>query len=305
MDLNLVKVFVAIYETKSLTQAGERLYVSQSAISQSLNKLRTEFNETLFERNGREMSATQFADEIYPKFRLALKEIQSAVSADKVFDPLTSERKFRLGLSELGEIGWLPEILKVVQEKAPNVHLEVVHLENYALVQDLNRGNLDVAISPMELPGISDFILLKKQSYVLILSPKNPFAEKPLTSADYAQASRVEVISDSGNEMLAAVHRRIPGLRKPVARIQHFATLASIISGNSNLMAAVPEAIAVGWSNHSDIILKKLPFKMEPINLRMYRRMTSDARPALDWFFKVVSDAVRSHSAHFETIGGD
>jgi len=303
MDLNLIKVFVAIYETRSLTMAGERLYVSQSAVSQSLSKLRTEFGDVLFERLGREMFPTSVADQAYPRFRTAMGEIQTAVTAEKTFNPLVSDRKFRLGLSELGEIGWLPEILRVVHSKAPNVRLEIHQLDNESLAQDLNRGNLDLAISPIELKAVSEFTTLKRQGYVAIMSKKNPLAGTTFGLDKYSQAPRIEVISDSGAQLLQLTHRTIPGLTPAVARIQHFATLPPMISNSSEFIAAVPETIAQNWAEKWQLELRPLPFKMSPINLRLYKRMTSDSRQALDWIYSTVASAIKSTASNFVSIG--
>ena len=105
-DLNLTRVFVAIYEAGSLTAAGRRLFVTQSAISQSLARLRRELGDPLFERTAQGMRPTALADAIYPELHEGMSVIDRTIAAVTGFDPLTSERTFRIALSELGEIGW-------------------------------------------------------------------------------------------------------------------------------------------------------------------------------------------------------
>ena len=109
-DLNLTRVFVAIYEAGSLTAAGRRLFVTQSAISQSLARLRRELGDPLFERTSQGMRPTALAEAIYPQLHEGVSVIDRTLAAVTGFDPLSSERTFRIALSELGEIGWLPAI---------------------------------------------------------------------------------------------------------------------------------------------------------------------------------------------------
>ena len=86
VDLNLIRTFVAIYELGSLTAAAERLYVSQSAVSQSLAKLRHSVADPLFHRDGRRMVPTRLAETLYPEFRGALARIDRALDDARDFD---------------------------------------------------------------------------------------------------------------------------------------------------------------------------------------------------------------------------
>jgi DNA-binding transcriptional LysR family regulator len=302
MDLNLIKVFNAIYETRSLTQAGQRLFVSQSAISQSLGKLRFELDDQLFEKVGREMQPNEKADQIYEHFKSALEEIFNAIEVDSKFDPKTSDKVFKIGLSELGEIGWLPEILSELAEFAPQIRIDVVQLDNAALANDLNRGKIDLAISPLALSSHEAHKNLKLQKYVVLMSKKNRLAKEPLTLSDYRSAARIEVISDSGAPLIAEAHSRIAGLRAPIARIQHFATLPTLIANSESFISIVPSSIADTWIQKWNLAVKDIPFKMSPINLRLYKRSTSDSLTALNWFFDLVVNAAKISGTDFQSI---
>ena len=123
MDLNLLRAFVAIYEARSLTGAASLLFITQPAVSQSLSRLRREMADDLFFRDGRERTPTPFADELYPTIRESLDRIQDAV-ATRGFDPSASQRRFRIALSELGEIHWLAPIAGTLRAAAPRVRLD-------------------------------------------------------------------------------------------------------------------------------------------------------------------------------------
>ena len=86
MDLNLLRAFVAIYETRSLTAAAGSLYVTQPAVSQALGRMRRDLDDPLFERLGREMQPSELAHSLYPDFRDALARIDRTLDAVHGFD---------------------------------------------------------------------------------------------------------------------------------------------------------------------------------------------------------------------------
>lgn len=146
LDLNLLRVFLAVYEARSLTGAGRVMYVTQPAISQSLARLRRDLDDDLFYRDGRQMLPTPFAEEIYPAIRGALEGIDGAVST-RGFDPSASTRRFRMALSELGELHWLSAISSAVAGAGRGILLEAEALDHATIADRLSRGAVDLAIN--------------------------------------------------------------------------------------------------------------------------------------------------------------
>ena len=304
MDLNLVRVFVAVYETRSLTLAGARLYVTQSAISQSLSKLRDQFDDPLVIRTGREMRPTPLSEQLFSSFRTSLASIERTLDDMRGFDPDTTERVFRVALSELGEIGWLPTIYQAVHELAPNARLEVLSLSLSELDEWLNRGTVDLAITPADINGVFERTHIKWQSYVLIMAANNPLANAPFTLDDYRDSPRVAVAGDSGTLFVEAAQKRAGLSLSPSVTIQHFATLPHLISESPNLIAVVPDSIAQGWESKWAITSTALPFDMPPIELNLYRRQSSENTASLDWFYGVVGRAIAGQAGDFSSIQG-
>ena len=99
VDLNLLPVFEAAYEEKSLSRAATRLAMTQSAVSHALSRLRAVFRDELFVREARGVLPTPVADLIYAKLRGALGSVRQSVAERRQFDPRTSERRFFIGIS--------------------------------------------------------------------------------------------------------------------------------------------------------------------------------------------------------------
>ena len=91
VDLNLIRSFVAIYETRSLTAAAARLYVTQPAVSQALARLRRDLNDPLFRREGRMMEPSPLAVSLFPGFRDAIAGIDRTIDGVVGFDPAALE----------------------------------------------------------------------------------------------------------------------------------------------------------------------------------------------------------------------
>ncbi|MBN9192908.1 LysR family transcriptional regulator [Microbacterium sp.] len=305
MDLNLVAVFVAVYETRSLTAAGRRLYVTQPAVSQALGRLRREFDDPLFVRAGRLMEPTPLAASMFPGFREAVASIDRTVDAVHRFDPSRSHKHFRIALSELGEIGWMPAILRAVRSEAPGMSIEVVPMDVDALPEWLGRGVVDLAVTPSPVAGSFAQVVLKSQGYGVAMSARNPLAVGPVSLDAYLAAPHVAVAGDSGSPNIAAALARIGVAIEPRVRVNHFTSLPLLLAGDDELVATVPDTIAEGWAKTWPVAVRPLPFEMPPVDVRLYRRATTQQPAALDWLYRVVARAIQGSSGQFFVIHGD
>ncbi|MGH3252124.1 MAG: LysR substrate-binding domain-containing protein [Trebonia sp.] len=221
------------------------------------------------------------------------------------FDAAASERVFRIAFSELGEIGWLPALFDTVHRRAPRVRIEVVPLIPEDLPEWLIRGSIDLAVTPAELPSSFERTQVKRQGYGVVMSSRNPLATKPLTLETYRRASHVDVAGDSGASLLEAARRMADVLVEPLVAVQRFATLPQLLTRSEELIATIPESIAAGWATTWPITIRELPFDMPAIELRLYKRRTTRATGALDWFYAIAARAIEGSAGEFSTIHAD
>ncbi|GAA3768917.1 LysR family transcriptional regulator [Microbacterium kribbense] len=299
VDLNLVRVFTTVYESRSLTAAARRLFVTQPAVSQALGRLRRQCDDALFERVGSGMQPTPLADTLYPEFRDAVSRIDRALGAVHGFDPATSERAFRIALSELGEIGWLAAIARVVGARAPRARLEVVPLDNDTVGDELARGAIDLAVTSAALDH--GHRLVKRERYLVAMGRSHPLAAAALTVDDYRAARRVWVTSDSSARHLAAAHRRLGGVTAAVLSVQHFVSLPDVLMAGE-CIATIPETLARGWAENWPIAVHDAPFAVPDAELHLYRRPTTQHLGALDWFAATVGDVISATPGRFAAI---
>lgn len=301
IDLNLIRVFVNVYESRSLTSAAQELFVTQSAISQSLGRLRKHFGDPLFERVGRRMEPTPVAQDAYPELRAAVDSIDTALGRVHRFDPSTSDKIFRIALSELGEVGWMGNILAEVRGTAPSIRIESISLDQTQLVDWLERGYVDVAVAPADLSGGFVRTRVKDQSYAAVMS-KQTLGADSLTLKRFSELPRIAVTGDSASELLKTAERHADVYRQPAATVERFAALPSLLRSNPGHVAIIPRPIAEGWAHVWDLEVRELPFEVPPVRLHVCRRSTSQSQDALDWFYRTVIRAVVTTPADFGSM---
>jgi LysR family transcriptional regulator, nod-box dependent transcriptional activator len=147
LDLNLLVALDALFAEKSVSRAGERLHLSQSATSGALARLREAFHDPLLVQVGRKMTLTPLAEGLIEPVREFLLQAETIINSNPVFDPAASTRKFRMMMSDYVETVVMTEALPPLQKLAPGVTFELLsNIEGASEVMD--RGEIDLAITP-------------------------------------------------------------------------------------------------------------------------------------------------------------
>jgi LysR family transcriptional regulator, nod-box dependent transcriptional activator len=147
LDLNLLVTLDAIFAEKSVSRAGERLNLSQSATSGALARLRETFNDPLLVQVGRKMALTPLAEELVDPVREFLLQAEAILHMRPAFNAATSTRKFRLMMSDYVETVLMTEAVPRIQAVAPGITFEFISNGGGGL-EVLERGEVDLAIAP-------------------------------------------------------------------------------------------------------------------------------------------------------------
>src|SRR5437764_10395410 len=151
VDLNLLRVFDAVLQERSVTAAAGRLGLTQPAVSNARARRGTTLGDALFVRTPAGMEATPFARGVAEPVRQALALLDSALAHGPGFEPASATRAFRFYMSDLGQIEFLPPLIEQVRRAAPGVRLEAVALEVEDIAGALGAGALYLAIGFMPL----------------------------------------------------------------------------------------------------------------------------------------------------------
>lgn len=292
-DLNMVRTFVLLYETGSVTRTAERLFISQPSVSYTLSKLRAAFNNKLFVRSAAGMVPTQLADEVYPKLRESLAFIDEAMLGATAFDPADSHHTFRLLLTDLGEIALLPPILRRLKETASMVSVEVLPLDASSVRQSLVMGSADAAICTprLDAPDLKRD-LLYRQPYVGICAMDHPrIADRPTLEEFLAERHIVVSAAIGHNHVEEAV--KSLGHQKDVAvRLSRFAMLPELLA-ETEYLSSVPREIADIFARRSRIRSFALPFHVDPGEISLYTYHRSLPSPSVAWLRETITGALQ------------
>ncbi|MEG1856062.1 MAG: LysR family transcriptional regulator, partial [Acinetobacter sp.] len=224
MDLSLIKVFVIIFETKNISHAAERLNLSQPSVTYNLNRLRKFLNDPLFERDKFGVKPTKLAQSLYPSFRQAITDIEMAITASQQFDPKTSTRIFRLGLSDLGEICLLPSLIQYLSKEAPFIKIEVEEIQSDRVEDWLIDGFLDVAVfnsSYTVMPRIESRNVFEER-YMCIAHKYHPRVKNQLSLEQYLQENHAAIKSSTGHIEIDQRLKESGLKRKIMLELPHF-----------------------------------------------------------------------------------
>jgi DNA-binding transcriptional LysR family regulator len=273
LDLNLLYTLVALDESRSVSAAAIKLRKSQPSVSSALGKLREFFNDPLFVRSGNKMQPTPRALSLVESARFVLGRVGSDIVAAPTFDAATSQQTVSLALSDVGEVVFLPSLLKQLRRLAPRATIRAVSLPANEVAAGLESGAIDLAIGYFPDLKKHNFFqqTLFSDTFASLLRADHPVTATKLTLKQYLQLEHAVVRAESRTEEVMERYLARKKLRRQVVlTTPHFAS-APIIVAQSDLIVTVPEPLARYYSRSStQLRLVGLPFDPPRIDLKQF-----------------------------------
>jgi len=282
-DLNLIRVFVAIFETRSVTQASERLGVSQPSVSHALARLREFYGDRLFARGAQGLVPTATAERLFEQVNVALGAIEGTLEARQQFDPASSTRRFRIATSDIGALFFIPPLLRRFLAAAPRLQAEFVQLSE-TVMDDLATGALDLALG--NLPHLHEHTReasLFSERYVCLVSAGYPTAETGLELTEFLQARHVMVTApNSGHAFIDGALAQRGVRRNIVALVPQFSALPSLVE-STDLMVIMPSRVANLFAGQGRLKVVDIPVALPEFKVCMHWHARSESSPAHEW----------------------
>lgn len=258
-DLNLLVAFNALMEERSITGAGRRLFLSQPAMSRTVDRLQSMFKDELLVRSPRGYEPTHRASVIYEELQKLLPQLE-ALFSETAFDPAKVSDCFRIESSDWGTTVLLPGLIELLVQRAPGVQIDVY--QRTGDFERLEKNEVDLLLTPStELKSSSDTEMhlqseaLFKEKLVCLVRAGHPLAKRRLTLREFLGAQHISL---SPMQSTKRSSPRFPAERQwAVAqalertgrkadvrvRIPYFVPLGPIVE-STNLIATVPLQIA-------------------------------------------------------------
>lgn len=291
-DLNLLKVFNELMVRRRVSAVADALELSQPAVSNALKRMRGLFNDELFIRGAKGMEPTIRAEELAEPIAYALDTINSALQQQLTFDPEREVRNFKLAITDIGEMYFVPPLLARISTEAPGVTITTGRNTRQSLKDDMEHGRLDLALGLLpQLEGSFYKRRLFRQRFVLVFRNDHPFAKKrKVTIKNFTEAEHVRVKS------IGTAHGDVDKLlekqgieRKVRLTVPHFIAVGHILWA-SDLIATLPERLASRIAEPFDLKYVPHPADLPEHFIDMYWHAKVHRDPGVRWFRNVILD---------------
>ena len=283
LDLNLLRVFQAVYQERHLGRAANRLFLTPSAVSHALGRLRDHFSDPLFQRHGRSMLPTPLCQRLAPELLEALLKLEQVLQQVDSFDPARSRQQFTLGLHDAMEAMVLPRLMANIHKHAPHIGIRSVRTSRSDIPRELTSGRVQIVVNvsqPMSNPirhcRLMDaaYCLVARQGHGVLKNPK---------LGNYLAAEHV-VVSTRRDGLAAEdyVIRKLGKERNVVLRCQSYHSAVAIVQ-DSDLLLTMPKGLAQQITGHLNTQITELPFVTTGLELDMYWHANTEHDPANRW----------------------
>jgi DNA-binding transcriptional LysR family regulator len=291
-DLNLLRVLDALLEEGSTVRAGQRIGLSQPAVSSALGRLRGALGDPLFIRSGSGLEPTDFARRIAPDVRALLEKIEQTLTVPN-FDPALSRDVFRLSGTDFFAELMMPRLADRLSHEAPGVKTILVDLVTEAYIESIETHGVDIALMPKigDIPERFHWRPFAWASFVFVARKGHPRLARAgvqpgevvpldlfcdLGHIVMSPEGRLETLSD---ETLRAMGRD----RRVVMSMPYFSSIYHAVS-ESDLVALLPTKLAEQVADRVGLVIYRPPIKVTFVLLIMVWKATSASNPAHRWF---------------------
>jgi DNA-binding transcriptional LysR family regulator len=300
LDLNLLRVFNAMMIDLSTVRAGERVGLSQPAVSSALGRLRLIMGDDLFVRDGNRMVPTPKALALRDPIRSALQQMEDALAQVVTFDPATADKTFTIAGSDYISTFLMPRLAGRTRLEAPGVTVQLLDFPPNRVFQLLSEGRVDVAVERgLKPPEWIHCTTLFRSFVVCIARKDHPALMRSgiergarLTPEVYCEIPQVILSTDGSKSgsMERELHRL--GFRRRIAMtVPHFQAIALATAG-SDLLGNMPVHFARYAARLFDLDLYLPPVDPPIVQMRMYWHRRLERDPAQNWLREAIRAAM-------------
>lgn len=294
-DLNLLLIFEALISECHVSRAAQKVFLSQSAMSHALNRLRDQLDDPLLVRTEKGLQPTQKALTMLPQVRSALELIERTIQPEQDFNPATSDRTFHIACTDYFEVVTLPKLVQYFQTVAPHIKIEVQMILEDASKHQLEQRKADIVVgldAKQKLPShlISEQWLTEE---VVCLSREHSAYKNSLTLQQYEKASHV-VFSDVSSDTTSRIDdwlEKNGTSRQHIARTMNYTAAARIVTKTDAIMS-LPHHMALMFTEMLPVKVLQPPKNIPNIEMIMVTHPLFDNDPAIVWLKTVLKDAI-------------
>lgn len=294
LDANLLVALDALLQESSVTRAATRLGVTQSAMSQTLARLRHQFDDPILVKVGRQMEPSPFGLRMKARLRAAVSELEALVGDRPAFDADTASDRFVLAMADYLAVILFPPLARAVSARAPKVDLAVRALDATSVAPELQAGHVHLYVGVVaETERALEVRRLFTDRLRVLVRTGHPLAARTLDIAAYAEAPHVLVSPRrERGSIIARALEEAGHARRVAVEVPYFSLLPGLLLA-SDVIATVPERIAEMFANQFPLAILEPPLSLPEIETCMAWHPTYAADPAQVWLRDLVRTVSR------------
>ncbi len=297
-DLNLLRVLDALLHDKSTTLAGQRIGLSQPAVSAALGRLRDALNDPLFVRHGQKLEPTTYASSLETPLRRLLDELETLLSGPATFKPAEAVENFKISGSDFFSTMLMPQLGDRLAREAPGIRVQMVDLVPDNYVATLESHDIDLALIPLlDHPEWIDAQPLFNSSFALIARTDHPRLKR--AGVRPGEAVPIDLLCDLGHVLFSpegklkamgdAALAKVGRERRIVMTMPTFGGVCGAVA-QSDHVALVPQQLAhaLGPRIGLDVYEPPMPMELPLIGMIWHKRATNS--PPHKWFRELIAE---------------
>ena len=295
-DLNLLPIFVALLEERSVTRAADRLGMTQSALSNALTRLRAMLQGPLFIRERYGMRPTPKAEALAPALTSALAALDAVVLGQQAFDPACADQLITIAPNSYVEFVFVPALTARLRELAPGIRLRTLPFGADLATTGVTSGTTAMVLGRItDAPDNLVVQHIADDGLACVVRADHPKVGTKITKAQYERMKHVNLLP-AGGRLRAGLFQALErgGLKRDVAvTVTHFMSIPEIVAA-TDYCATLPKLICRRLA--SDARLKVLPAPVDlgtfPMQMAWHVRYRHD--PAHVWLRNLVAEVAGS-----------
>ena len=297
IDLKLLRLLDSLYATRSVTRTAEQIALSQPTVSIGLARLRKMLSDPLFVRTSEGMQPTPRTEDLMPAVRQVLAGMSQLISSASQFDAATSERTFRIFMTDASHITLMPRLFGHVHALAPGIRLEAATI-GPQMASELQSGEADLALGL--IPGLEAGFYqqaLFDQDWICLANPRHPRLGAKLTLKTYLSEAHVGIVSGTGATLLDNALYRAGQQRQVQLALPGFLGLPAILQG-SDLIATLPRHIGETLAHSAGLRVLPCPLPIDGFTVKQYWHTRFHHDPANTWLRGICSSLFLQSQRH-------
>ncbi|MGB0697530.1 MAG: LysR family transcriptional regulator [Rhodospirillaceae bacterium] len=295
LDLNLLLVFAAVMRERSVAKAAGRLYLGAPAVSMALNRLREAVGDPLFVRAGHVMEPTSQALQLWAGLEPALGAIEASVRGMRAFDPLKVSRTVRFAAPDDLEFVLIPWLLEALARRAPGVQMIIRPADFRSLLQRLDSGDADLALSASPTEAIEArhrLRPLQEDSFAVLYDRAQLGCTGALDLETWLATPQILLsvtgdLSGPMDQALAETGRK----RTVLLALSHFQTAPHVLRRQPCLIN-MPALAAGHFARTYDLEVSPPPLPSPTFTLSLCWHLRTESDPFHAWFRALVEEAI-------------